>query len=176
MKQEQGRTHSAKPQRRGGLAACAIRRRNASAAVPNRTRVLAQQSQSPSSLVPRLLISLEKERKKANLIPALPVSISDLSFLSFPFCPSSSSSFSHSPSPLTMNTHAFRAAFRASARIPRSAAPRQGMLSLRQTARSYASTSTTSHAAAPHAAHHQSSDAAWVVCLSSLSVLLLFRS
>ncbi|GJJ78348.1 apoptosis-inducing factor 1 [Entomortierella parvispora] len=65
-----------------------------------------------------------------------------------------------------MNTQAFRAAFRATSRLPRSAAvaavPRQSMLSLRQTARSYASTSTA-HGAAPHAAHHESSDAAWVI-------------
>ncbi|KAG0043087.1 Apoptosis-inducing factor 1, mitochondrial [Gryganskiella cystojenkinii] len=68
-----------------------------------------------------------------------------------------------------MNSHAFRAALRASSSRmqPRMAAavatPRQGLLSLRQTARTYATSSHTTAAAAPHTAHHQSSDAAWVI-------------
>ncbi|KAG0199638.1 Apoptosis-inducing factor 1, mitochondrial [Mortierella sp. GBA30] len=61
-----------------------------------------------------------------------------------------------------MNTNAFRAVLRTTARLASqktattSVVSRQTLLSLRQTARSYASTST-------HAAHHKDSDAAWVI-------------
>ncbi|KAF9180614.1 Apoptosis-inducing factor 1, mitochondrial [Haplosporangium sp. Z 767] len=73
-----------------------------------------------------------------------------------------------------MNSHAFRAALRSTARfrtqrnVPVAAAaavPRQPLLSLRQTARSYASTSSHEAAAVhpAHAGHHTSSDAIWVI-------------
>ncbi|KAG0255823.1 Apoptosis-inducing factor 1, mitochondrial [Mortierella polycephala] len=70
-----------------------------------------------------------------------------------------------------MNSHAFRAALRSTTRfhtqrnIPVAAVPRQPLLSLRQTARSYASTSSNGAAAVhpTHALHHTNSDAIWVI-------------
>ncbi|KAF8934066.1 apoptosis-inducing factor, mitochondrion-associated, C-term-domain-containing protein [Dissophora ornata] len=69
-----------------------------------------------------------------------------------------------------MNSHAFRAAIRSTAQLrcqrrvitPSTATPRQALFSLRQTARSYASTPAhgTGHTGA---AHHTDSDAAWVI-------------
>lgn len=65
------------------------------------------------------------------------------------------------PRIFTMNSNAFRAALRSTTRLGQHraamAAPRQTMISLRQTARSYASSHGTT------TAHHTNSDAAWVV-------------
>ncbi|KAF9579621.1 Apoptosis-inducing factor 1, mitochondrial [Lunasporangiospora selenospora] len=65
-----------------------------------------------------------------------------------------------------MNSHALKAAFRATARLHTqrgllaTPARPQALLSLRQSVRSYASAPSTS---AAHAAHHSGSDAPWVV-------------
>ncbi|KAF9291973.1 Apoptosis-inducing factor 1, mitochondrial [Mortierella alpina] len=67
-----------------------------------------------------------------------------------------------------MNTTAFRAALRTTARLgsirsTAAAAPRSSLLNLRNTARSYASTASSSSSHGAASAHHKQSDAAWVI-------------